>query len=300
MTEPARYRITLPNGKVSNPHLEAKIKAAFNEGRIPADSTVEVDGTDVGIEEFCSPPRVSTFVPAGDPVPALDSVPPSRNKRRTTPWIPIAGVTVIFVVIPLVCWVVWGSSDNINATSTKEVENAVDTVEVIEPAVITGPPEHERVIHVDDFSDRATLFNYIRTTSQQLAESIATEVNTSRPATQMNVGDGNINNVTAKTKNGMVLMTMKNAEVSETMFMFSAKDLLVGEEIDPQKMDEVFVEFKTVFSVTHSGEATDLMLWMNQHSEEVFTPDTERQSGKLRFRCTDILGNYTWTIGRND
>jgi len=82
MPEPGRYRITLPSGKVSNPYLGAKIKAGFKEGRIPAGATVKVDGTDVGIEEFCNPPRVSTFVPVSDPVPKAEGSESVSSRRK--------------------------------------------------------------------------------------------------------------------------------------------------------------------------------------------------------------------------
>jgi hypothetical protein len=59
MTEPTRYRVVLPNGKKTKPYSKAKISAALEDGKLPPDSIVEVDGSSIGISRFCKGPTVT-------------------------------------------------------------------------------------------------------------------------------------------------------------------------------------------------------------------------------------------------
>jgi hypothetical protein len=59
MTEPTRYRVVLPKGKKTKPYSKAKISAALDDGKVPPDSIVEVDGSSIGISRFCNGPTVS-------------------------------------------------------------------------------------------------------------------------------------------------------------------------------------------------------------------------------------------------
>lgn len=53
MTTEPLFKVLLPDGKHTKPYSKAKIRAALKAGQISNKSSVEVDGTMVGIRDFC-------------------------------------------------------------------------------------------------------------------------------------------------------------------------------------------------------------------------------------------------------